>query len=279
MANIAETVDWPAGVYQYAIGDVLDGGPDSSEVLPLKQLANRALYQRLANVTPWDSVLAGLYGYPLKACVMHNGLSWRSKVAGNAVEPGTDGTKWERWGYSKDELDAWLSNVLPFGAPVACPNTGPVLATADKLKIHKSPLGEYWMWLGDAWKLVSSGARLINAIASNALAAGVTTAIINVTAPRNGMAVLRGIVSAKNASGAHTELMGQIRRVRGGVTSLVADSVSVGLTTIANQYAQARPYCVQDVQEGDVFYLLGTASQPVNASTENASSIYMEYFQ
>lgn len=104
MANIEVSNDWPAGVYQYADGDVLDGGAGSSEVLPLKQLANRSLFQRLANVTPWDSALAAEFGYPNKAVVMHSGQSWRAVVA-NAVEPGTDALKWERWGFTQAEID------------------------------------------------------------------------------------------------------------------------------------------------------------------------------
>lgn len=216
MANIAETVDWPAGVYQYAIGDVLDGGPDSSEVLPLKQLANRALYQRLANVTPWDSVLAGLYGYPLKACVMHNGLSWRSKVAGNAVEPGTDGTKWERWGYSKDELDAWLSNVLPFGAPVACPNAGPDLATADKLKIHKSALGEYWMWLGDTWRVVAGLHYDMRYAGSSNRSEGLTT-LWTWIPPRSGHVHLN--INCNSSTSSPNDMLGAVIAFN-GVTSV-----------------------------------------------------------
>lgn len=154
MANIETSNDWPSGVYQYADGDVLDGGADSSEVLPIKQLANRSLFQRLANLTPWDSALALSYGYPLKACVMHEGLSWRAKVA-NSVEPSTDALKWERWGYSESELDTKLAALWPFGTTVACVNTGPT-GSADKTKIHKSTLGEYWMWLGDAWMVVAN---------------------------------------------------------------------------------------------------------------------------
>lgn len=153
MSNIAVSNDWPAGVYQYAIGDVLDGGAESSEVLPFKQLANRSLFQRLANITPWDSALAAEFGYPNKACVMHTGLSWRA-VEANNVEPGTDVTKWERWAFSASELASEFPIVLPYGAPVVCPNTGPDGA-ADKALIHKSALGEYWMWLGDVWKVVA----------------------------------------------------------------------------------------------------------------------------
>lgn len=112
MANIEESNDWPSGVYQYADGDVLDGGPESSETLPIRQLANRSLYQRVRNVTPWESALALSVGYPTGACVMHAGVSWRSKVL-NAVEPGTDAEKWERWGYSESELDARIATKMP----------------------------------------------------------------------------------------------------------------------------------------------------------------------
>lgn len=104
MANIVETDNWPGGVYQYADGDVLNGGPDSAEVLPLKQLAQRALYQRLRNVTDWDGGLAAAFGYPAGAVVRHAGVSWRAKIA-NDVEPGTDPAAWERWGWSESELD------------------------------------------------------------------------------------------------------------------------------------------------------------------------------
>jgi hypothetical protein len=108
MANISLVNNWVPTIYQWADGDVLDGGPDSLEVLPIKQLANNSLYQRLRNVTPWNSDLAAAYGYPAGACVMHLGVSWRA-VLDNAVAPGSDATKWERWGYSESELDARMS--------------------------------------------------------------------------------------------------------------------------------------------------------------------------
>lgn len=110
MANINETDDWASGVYQYAIGDVLDGGPESSETLPIRQLADRSLFQRLRNVTPWEPALAATVGYPAGACVIHDSVSWRSKVL-NAVEPGTDANKWERWAFSEGELLAILANL------------------------------------------------------------------------------------------------------------------------------------------------------------------------
>lgn len=109
MANLNELDDWPSGVYQYADGDVLDGGPESTETLPLRQLAARARYQRLRNVTPWDALLAAANGYPAGACVFHSGVTWRAKVPNNA-EPGTDPAKWERWGYSASELMGWAQS-------------------------------------------------------------------------------------------------------------------------------------------------------------------------
>lgn len=119
MANVNETNDWPNGVYQYSDGDVLDGGPDSSETLPIRQLASRSTYQRLRNVTPWDAALAATHGYPAGACVTHAGVSWRAKLL-NSVEPGTDPARWERWGFSQSELDNYIEdrfesteNVLP----------------------------------------------------------------------------------------------------------------------------------------------------------------------
>ncbi len=168
MANIATTDIWSPDVYQWADGDVLNGGPESLEVLPVKQMANRSLYQRLRSVTPWSDVLAAAYGYPQGACVMHSNVSWRAKIA-NAVEPGTDATKWERWGFSDDEFNAKLATFLPYAAPTACANTGPD-GVADKAKIHKSALGEYWMWLGDAWQVVAGlhGYQIQNAAFSPA---------------------------------------------------------------------------------------------------------------
>lgn len=156
MANIAAPDDFPSGIYQYADGDELQGGPDSSEVLPFKQLTSRSIYQRLRSVTPWDAALASGFGYPDKACVEYGGVSWRSKVAGNAVVPGTDAAKWERWGYSEGELAAYLRSGLL--SPTTCPATGPASppSAASPYTLWKSlaPYAEYWMWMGDAWGVV-----------------------------------------------------------------------------------------------------------------------------
>jgi hypothetical protein len=175
MANIDTPDNWAAGIYQWADGDVLDGGADSLEVLPVKQLASRSLYQRLRNVTPWDAALAAATGYPASACVRHAGTSWRAKLD-NSVAPGTDAAKWERWGWSEDELNAKLATLLPYGAPVACPNAGPGGA-ADKTKVHKSALGEYWFWLGDAWRVVAGQFQ-----AAQTSTAGLNTNYVDMTA-------------------------------------------------------------------------------------------------
>lgn len=97
--------NWPPGVYQIAVTDPVLGGSDGPPNLMGTALANRALYQRMRNVTPWSADLAALHAYPAGACVMHLGVSWRAKVD-NDVPPGSDAAKWERWGFSESELSA-----------------------------------------------------------------------------------------------------------------------------------------------------------------------------
>ena len=281
MANIVETDNWPGGVYQYADGDVLEGGPDSSEVLPLKQLAQRSLYQRLRNVTDWDAGLAAEFGYPAGAVVRHAGVSWRSKVGDNDVEPGTDPAAWERWAYSESELAAYLRGSLL--SPVRCPVTGPaaVPSAASPYTMWQSvaPYNEYWMWMGDAWKVVANRYTAAAFVASAALPASTQTAICSLTTPRDGKAVVRGIFSALNSPAATTEALSHIRRVRGGVTTLLAESVSEGVTTALNHYVYGRPYTVTDVLAGDTYYLLGLVNAPVAAHPQNQNSIHLEYLQ
>lgn len=281
MANIVETDNWPGGVYQYADGDVLEGGPDSSEVLPLKQLAQRSLYQRLRNVTDWDAGLAAEFGYPAGAVVRHAAVSWRSKVGDNDVEPGTDPAAWERWAYSESELAAYLRSSLL--SPVRCPVTGPaaVPSAASPYTMWQSvaPYNEYWMWMGDAWKVVANRYTAAAFVASAALPASTQTAICSLTTPRDGKAVVRGIFSALNSPAATTEALAHIRRVRGGVTTLLAESVSEGVTTALNHYVYGRPYTVTDVLAGDTYYLLGLVNAPVAAHPQNQNSIHLEYLQ
>lgn len=280
MANIVETDNWPGGVYQYADGDVLEGGPDSSEVLPLKQLAQRSLYQRLRNVTDWDAGLAAAFGYPAGAVVRHAAVSWRAKVA-NAVEPGTDATKWERWAYSESELAAYLRGSLL--SPVRCAVTGPaaVPSAASPYTMWQSvaPYNEYWMWMGDAWKVVAN--RYITSVgtASSTLTANVLKSIVSVTAPRAGSAYLRAILSHANAANTLTVMSGYIRRTRAGVTTDVQDTLTVHHTTLGTQYSQCRPMAPVTVEAGDVYTLVALATQNMDPTPTNASTIYLEYLQ
>jgi hypothetical protein len=156
MANQNETPEWPATVYQVGVTDPVLGGAEGPVNVMGLALAKRSLYQRLRNVTPWDAALAANFGYPAGACVRHGAVTWRA-VVDNNVAPGSDAAKWERWGYSEAELNQLLAaipSVLPYGVPPACPNSGPD-GGANKSKIHKSALDEYWMWLGDAWRVVA----------------------------------------------------------------------------------------------------------------------------
>ena len=109
MANQIQTPDaWPLDVRQIAQTDPVLGGPEGPVNLMGAALSTRGFYQRLRNITPWDAALGA---YPSGACVMYAGLSWRSKVAGNTAVPGTDAAKWERWGFSRAELQAELPNL------------------------------------------------------------------------------------------------------------------------------------------------------------------------
>lgn len=280
MANIVETDNWPGGVYQYADGDVLEGGPDSSEVLPLKQLAQRSLYQRLRNVTDWDAGLAAEFGYPAGAVVRHAGVSWRAKVT-NAVEPGTNPAAWERWAYSESELAAYLRGSLL--SPVRCPVTGPaaIPSAASPYTMWQSvaPYNEYWMWMGDAWKVVANRYTTSVGTASSTLTANVLKNIVTVTAPRAGSAYLRAILSHANAANTLTVMSGYIRRTRAGVTTDVQDTLTVHHTTLGTQYSQCRPIAPVTVEAGDTYTLVALATQNMDPTPTNASTIYLEYLQ
>lgn len=206
MANITPVDNWTAGVYQWADGDVLDGGPDSLEVLPVKQLTNRSLYQRLRNVTPWDGALAADVGYPLGACVMHAGVSWRA-LMDTAIEPSTDPTQWERWGYSESELTAYLRGSLL--SPTECPASGPAAPPSDvspwTLWRSVAPYAEYWQWLGDVWKVVAGhyGVYVNNGVAGAAVTTGMKT-IATITAHRTGRVLITASSRMTAAAGGNT---------------------------------------------------------------------------
>lgn len=214
-------------------------------------------------------------------CLAADGMTYRCIADHTNIVPGTDATKWERWGYAKSELDAYMRGSLL--SPVRCPVSGPaaVPSAASPYTMWQSvaPYDEYWMWMGDAWKVVAN--RYTNAayIASNAIAANTTTAVASLVAPRNGKAIVRGIFSALNSSGATIEALSHIRRVRSGVTTLLEDSVGMNLTTAVNHYVHCRPYSLQNVVAGDTFYLLGLVNSAVAAHPQNQNSIHLEYLQ
>lgn len=280
MPNITTIDNWGPDVYQWADGDVLDGGPESLEVLPIKQLGNRSVYQRLRNVTPWSDTLAAAYGYPQGACVMHVGFSWRAKIANN-VAPGSDATRWERWAYSESELAAYLRGSLL--SPVRCPATGPAAAPSDAspYTIWKSiaPYNEYWQWLGDAWKVIADHYASLTGVNSIALTGGTLTSLCTITAHRNGSAILRGIVSALNAISSANQMSAQIRRTRAGVTTTVLDATDEDTTQVFSQYAQARPYSRVQALTGDVYTLVVITSSAMNPSPDSGTSIHLEYEQ
>ncbi|MGS5088291.1 hypothetical protein ACVC7V_17550 [Hydrogenophaga sp. A37] len=280
MAYHLETDMWPSGVYQVAVTDPVLGGTEGPVNLMGLPLAKRSLYQRLRNVTEWSADLAAAFGYPAKACVMHGGVSWRAIVANN-VAPGTDITKWERWAYSATELAAYLRSALL--SPATCAATGPAAAPSDAspYTIWKSvaPYNEYWMWLGDVWKVVANRYTTFSGVASSALTGGVAKNITTLTAHRDGSIYIRGILSATNNLNAFIAMSAYVQRTRAAVTTTILDSFAEYMTTTGTQYSQARPLARTDALAGDVYTLVGIASSSMIASAGNNSSLHMEYLQ
>jgi hypothetical protein len=141
MANLNETDLWEAGIYQLEEDDPVLGGPTGVDNRAPRQLANRALYQRLRNVTPWDAT----FTYPANvAYVSYAGTSWKSVGESLNVAPGTDGAKWVRWGFTLAELNASLGDAV--GAHEAKLNPHPQYATDADLADHiaaANPHGQY----------------------------------------------------------------------------------------------------------------------------------------
>ena len=131
MANLNETDQWEAGIYQLEEDDPVLGGPTGIDNLAPRQLANRARYQRLRNVTPWDATLT----YPANvAYVSYGGTTWKSVGESLNVVPGEDAAKWVRWGFTAAELDAALGDSV--AAHEAKANPHPQYATDADLAAH-----------------------------------------------------------------------------------------------------------------------------------------------
>lgn len=104
MANLSETDLWEAGIYQIEEDDPVLGGPSGITNMPPRQLANRTLYQRLRSITSWSADLK----YPVSAYVQYGGKTWKSVAENTNVPPGTDASKWERWGHTVAEVSSSL---------------------------------------------------------------------------------------------------------------------------------------------------------------------------
>ena len=109
MANLNETDQWEAGIYQLEEDDPVLGGPTGIDNVAPRQLANRGRYQRLRNVTPWDAT----FTYPANvAYVGYGGTTWKSVGESLGVVPGADAAKWVRWGFTAAELGTALGDAV-----------------------------------------------------------------------------------------------------------------------------------------------------------------------
>ncbi|QRY30557.1 hypothetical protein JVX96_21040 [Variovorax sp. PDNC026] len=141
MANLNETDQWVAGIYQLEEDDPVLGGPTGIDNRPPRELASRTLYQRLRNVTPWDATLT----YPANvAHVSHDGTTWKSVGESTNVAPGTDATKWVRWGHTAAELKAAFGESL--NAHEAKANPHRQYATVEALTAHLEHLDPHPMY-------------------------------------------------------------------------------------------------------------------------------------
>ena len=81
-----------------------------------------------------------------------DGKTYRSKVGANInFEPSVSPTKWERWGFTFDDLWTYLTTSLNGGT---CPNTGPASAPTllnQFTQYTGITTGEKWQWVGGAW--------------------------------------------------------------------------------------------------------------------------------
>lgn len=191
MTDITQNADtYPPAIYQISVTDPVLGGAGGIANKAAAALADRTAYQRMRNVTPW---VPGLdQPYPAHAYVQRLGLTYKSLVASANIDPATPAAAgiWERWALTQFELDAYMATFLPYGAPAVCPSTGPI-GTDVKAKIFKSALGEYWMWLGDAWRVVA-GYYGVTVLSGTQTTFGGGVALHTQTVPRSGYISVSG---------------------------------------------------------------------------------------
>lgn len=216
----------------------------------MHQMHNGVRYLTRRGLADWSSEEAYKVG---DRCLAANGMTYRCLADHTNVVPGTDATKWERWAYSESELNARLAllNFLPYGAPVACPNGGPA-ADADQAKIHKSALGEYWMWLGDTWGVTWNRHGIYaNNGASGVVSGPGSTNFIQYTSHRAG--VISAHISARRLAAAvgntidcSIDLNGSIVVVDALVATVVGQgmvaSCSIELPVVAGDVVRTASY-------------------------------------
>lgn len=145
MANLNESDLWEAGIYQLEEDDPVLGGPTGIDNLAPRQLASRARYQRLRNITPWDATLT----YPANvAYVSYGGTTWKSVGESLNVAPGADAAKWVRWAFTAAELNAALGDAVEVHE--AKPNPHPQYATDADLAAHVADANPHPQYATDA---------------------------------------------------------------------------------------------------------------------------------
>lgn len=251
MTDITQNADtYPPAIYQISVTDPVLGGAGGIANKAAAALADRTAYQRMRNVTPW---VPGLdQPYPAHAYVQRSGLTYKSLVANANIDPATPAAVgiWERWALTQSELDAYMATFLPYGAPAVCPSTGPI-GTDVKSKIFKSALGEYWMWLGDAWRVVAGRYKLADTAYTTANG-NQTVTIFTYTAHRAGTIAAHFYVSALSASS--TTGLVQVAIYKNGAVPRYATTTRAPL----NDGIDSTTSAVHTVAAGDVITFVTT---------------------
>lgn len=205
MANLNETDEWFAGIYQLEEDDPVLGGPAGIDNLAPRQLASRSLYQRLRNVTPWSALLA----YPADtAYVSHAGTTWKSVAASTGVQPGTDEAKWTRWAFTQAELDAALGDAV--ADHEAKPDPHPQYAmrgaidageiVTGTLPVERGGTGRAVVTAGNFLRGNGTGALVERTPAQVATDIGVQAAIDATALRRDGTLPMTGALQAKQGA-------------------------------------------------------------------------------
>lgn len=262
MANIAEVNDsYDDGVYLLAVTDPVLGGPEGPDNKAAINLANRTRFQRMRNVTPWRPGVEN--PYPAHAYCQYAGATWKSVAAHANVQPGTDVTKWIRWGHTEAELQVLFAAYLASGVldPYAldidlnayvlsnsfnarayayelvnhggnCPVTGPAAAPTVGNPYTKytsvAPYLENWTWTATTgWKVTSNHyeSPIINAV-STALAGG-NNLVHTAALPRKGKIFVYAYSFIPAATAATHTVLAQVSggTVFGGTRSVATSGV------------------------------------------------------